>query len=162
MPIQFVEQLHAIFSPSGWSVRPKVEDRHSSSETASLIDRRHPTARPVANAIDGQAARIGQHDVRRQVLILAAERIRRPCADRRPAGDDHAGVHHPQRLLVIAMFREHRSHDGDLVGVARNVLKRVGEVEPRLAMLAKAKRGLEEIAGEPFIVGSFDGRRWPS
>src|SRR5206468_12655786 len=31
-----------------------------------------------------------------------------PRPDARPAGDEQAGVHHPQRLFVVAMLGEHR------------------------------------------------------
>ena len=162
LAVQLVQQPHAIRSTSGRTRRawPQVQDRHPlGAELHALVQGRHPAARPVADAIDRQPARIGQDDIRGQVLVLGAERVGDPRTDRRPTGDDHAGVHHPARLLVIAMLREHRANDGDLVRVLRDVRQRLGELGAALAVLAKAKRALEQVAGDAFIVGDLSGRR---
>ena len=65
----------------------------------------------------GRPRGIGQDDVGGQVLVLGPQAVGRPRADARPARDDQAGVHHPERLLVIAVLGVHRANHGDLVGV---------------------------------------------
>ena len=84
--------------------------------------------------------RVGQHDVGRQVLVLGAQAVGHPRPEARPAGDDQAGVHHPERLLVVAVLGEHRADDGDLVGVAGDVRQRLGELQAGLAVLGEPER----------------------
>ena len=163
-PVQFAQQSQAALFDVGRAggAGPQVQDRHPfGAERRTLIKRRHPAARPVANAVDGQAARIGQHDISGQVLILGAQAICRPRPDAGPAGNDHAGVHHPQGLFVIAVLGEHRANDGDFVGMTAHVRQRLGERQPRLALADEAKRALEQVAGDPFVVGNL-GRRRPA
>ena len=77
------------------------------AEVDSLITRRQKAAGPIARAIRRQAVVVAEHDIRRQVLVLAAQRVADPGSDRRPAGDDAAGVNLPQRLLVIVVLGVH-------------------------------------------------------
>ena len=65
---------------SRFTIRGSARPQHR-----SLKHRRHETAGPVRRPVDGQPARIGQHDIGRQFLRLAAQAIDHPRAERRPA-----------------------------------------------------------------------------
>ena len=67
----------------------------------ALIRRRQIAAAPGRRAALHAAAGIGQHDERRQVVVLGAQAIGDPAADARLAHQDAAGVHLIHRLRMV-------------------------------------------------------------
>jgi hypothetical protein len=63
-------------------------------------------------------------------------------------------------MFVIAMLGEHRTDNGNPVGVAGDVRQRLRELGAALAVTVEAERALEQVAGEAFVVGDL-GRRRP-
>ncbi len=163
--VEFAQQLEPALLDGRRPRRPglEVQDGHAfRAERRALVNRRQPAARPVADAIHRQAARVGQHNIGRQVLIDRTESIGRPRPNARPAGDGQAGVHQPQRLFVVAVLREHRADDGDLVGMGGDVRQRLGKLKAGLAVLMKLVRRLEQVARYLLIVGdlAFRASAW--
>src|SRR5262249_18780976 len=126
----------------------QIQDRHAlAAQRRALEEWRHPTARPVANAVYWQTTRIGQYNIRGQVLVLAPQSVRDPRADRWSARDDQPRVHHPERLLVIAMVGKHRPNNRDLVGMPRDVRQGLGELDATFAVLLEFARAAHQLAG---------------
>ena len=84
----------------------------------ALVDGRHERGPPVARAVDGAGA-VVQDDEGRQVLVLGAEAVSDPAAQRRPAGDRRAGVHLADAAGVVDAVAPAGSEDGDVVGTTR-------------------------------------------
>ena len=59
--------------------------RAGGAEPRPLEDRRQETRLPVLDAVDRQPERVVEHDVGRQVLVLAAQAVDDPRPERRPA-----------------------------------------------------------------------------
>ena len=66
--------------------------------------------------LDVVAGRIAQHDIRRQVLVLGAQRVADPRSQRRPAREDLAGLHHVDAFRVVVVLGVHRPDQAQLVG----------------------------------------------
>jgi hypothetical protein len=140
--------------------RIEIENRRTfGADDGALINRRQPAARPVADAVDRHALRIGERDVRRQILVFGPESVRDPRGDVRASADRQAGLRHPDRLLVVAVFGIHRADDGDVVGVLRDVRQNFGEFEAALAVFGELVRAAEQVARPLFVVVDFRGGR---
>ena len=104
----------------------------------ALIGRRQIAAAPGRRAALESAARIGQHDERRQVAVLAPQAISHPTADARPAHQDAAGVHLIDRLRMIHAVAVQAADHAQLVGMFGDLRQEVADLQARLA--ARPKR----------------------
>src|SRR5262249_16361247 len=71
----------------------------------------------------------------RQITFRAAEAIRYPCAHRRPARQNRAGIHLADSSDVIDGVALHGSDHGEIVGVLRNVGKPIRNPQAALTVL---------------------------
>ena len=81
------------------------------------------------------------HDIRRQVLILAAQPIGDPRAHRRASGELKAGLRHGDGGVVIDLLRIHRTDQADLVGDLGRVRHQFAEPHAALAVLREVEHG---------------------
>ena len=82
----------------------------------SLIDRRQESRTPQALAAAGKLAAGKQHDEAGQILILAAQPVRRPAADRCVTQILVARVQQQLGRRVVELVGVHRAQEADLVG----------------------------------------------
>ena len=138
--IQLVQEAELVVTRLGRDARRRlqVEDRRlPRAERRPLVDRRQPAARPVAHAVDRQAAGIGQDHVGRQVLVLGAQGVDDPRAPGRPAGQDLAGVDQPQRCLVIDRLGRHRADQREIVDDPGGMRQELAQHHSRLSLRLK-------------------------
>ena len=147
--VQLFEEAKLVVAGLGRDAGGRLQIEHrrvARSERRSLIDGRQPAARPVANAVDRQTARVRQDHVGRQVLVLGSERVDNPRAPGRPPGQDLAGVDQAQGRLVIDRLGGHRAHQRQVVDDPRQMRNKLAEDHSRLAMRLKPKRRGQQLA----------------
>ena len=88
-----------------------------------------------------------EHDVAGQVLVLGAEAVGEPRAERRTADLDVAGVHHQHRRLVVRDVGVHRADHADVVGARADVREELADLEAALAVALERERRLHQRAG---------------
>ena len=111
----------------------------------ALIHRRQEAGAPQALAAAGKLAAGNQHDEAGQILILAAQPVRRPTADRGVAEVLIARVQQQFGGRVVELVGVHRADEADLVGHFLKVRKPIGNPEPRLADLTKRIDGPQQL-----------------
>ena len=115
-------------------------------DVGSLIDAGEEGGLPVLGFLDGIAA--GAHDDEpRHVLILGAEAVGDPGAERGPDLAGLAAVHEQQRGFVVGDIRLHRADDAHVVDVLGDVGEEVGNGDARLTVAAEGKGGFEGRSG---------------
>ena len=116
-----------------------------------------PAAQVEASIGTPPGAARAHDDEHRQVLVLGPERVGRPCAARRPPGDLEAGVQKLRCRIVVDVLRVHRLDQTDVVDDAADVLHRIADHRPALAVrLERRDRPDDRIRRLP-----FDHRREP-
>ena len=137
--IELVQKPKLAFASLGRDSLRRLQVEHRRRprpKRRSLIDRRQPAVRPVANSVDRQTARVRQDHVSRQILVLAPERIHDPRAPGRPAGQDLARMNQPQRRLVIDRFGRHRPHQSQIIRDPGDVRNQLAQHHSRIAHAA--------------------------
>ena len=100
----------------------QIEDRvRAGAENRALIDRRQEARAPARRAAFGSAFRLRHHDIRRQVLALAAEPVRDPRAHARIAHQDAAGVDLVHRGRVHGAVGVEAADEAHVVHALRDV-----------------------------------------
>ena len=105
------------------------------------------TGAPIEHAAGRQAARIGEHDVGGQVVRLAAQSVRHPCAHRGEAGQNEAAVHHEHRRAVQRGFAVHRMHERHVVHAGGQPRKERAHRPPTRAVLFERPMTALAVAG---------------
>ena len=106
----------------------QIEDRRSDgSKERALKTGGHETARPIRLPADRAASLIQDHDVAGQTLVLGAEPIRRPTAERRPTDKGLARIHRDQRRAMRVTVGMQRLDDREFVGMPSHVGEEVGD-----------------------------------
>ena len=103
----------------GWP--GQVGDGALGAERRALEGRRQEGAVPMARTILGDPARVGDGHERRQVLVLAAQRVGHPGAHARESIEGEARAHLALRRAMRVRLPRHRMDEAHLVG-------QVGEV----------------------------------
>ncbi len=105
------------------------------------------------------------HDKAGQILVLAAQTVRHPRAQARPARELEAGLRERDRGIVIDLLRVHRLDEAEVVHDLRRVRQELADPGARLAVLREleARRDHRELGlrrrhgGEPLALA--DGVR---
>ena len=87
------------------------------------MQHRQEARREIALGVVRQAARIGQHDERRQVVGQAAQAVGDPRAHARKAGQHEARVHHVAGRAVDVGLRRHRHQEREVIDALGDVRK---------------------------------------
>src|SRR5262245_31897647 len=116
---------------------------------------RHPAVRPIAHAIDGVPAGIGQHDVGGQALTFRAETICEPRAESGPTRLRFAGVHEPDRWLMPVNARVHRADERHVIHYASEMRKEFGDIHSALTVLLKSPGAAEQLFGRAINEAEF-------
>ena len=112
---------------------------------------RQKAGAPVQDATGRQAANIGQHDKRGQVLVQRAQSVRHPGTHARKPGADEAGVHHEHGRPVQRRLVLHRVNERQFVGMFTQSGEQLAHPATRLAVLLelpKAFAVIARVAGE--------------
>jgi len=120
-------------------------------DDGALKQRGHESVRPVADAIHGVAAGIGEDDVGRETLVFGAEAIGEPGSQCRPPGLCLARVHVPDRRFVTVDVGVHRSDDGDVVDDRGEVGQEFRDIGSACTVLAELPRTSHEL-----LAGTID------
>ena len=116
--------------------RVEVRDRLGTAGDAhALVDRRHEAGAPVARAVDDGVLVVLHHDERGQVIVLGADAVVDPRAERRLAREDGAGVHLADAGGVVDAVGLAGADDREVVGTGGDVRDPVGEPLAGLAVL---------------------------
>ena len=99
------------------------------------MPRRQKTVRPIDRPARWKPARIGQHDIRGEIVRLAAEAVTHPRPEYGEAVQPETGVGLKRRGRVIGRVGDHRANDCQLIRDARDVRKKVRDPQPALAAL---------------------------
>src|SRR5262249_32619309 len=86
-----------------------------------------------------------QRDESGQVLVLRAEAVKRPRAERWAEKLENASVHLHERLRVIRLVAVHRIDEAHLVGVLGEIRKQLGDPQSTLAVLCEFPRRAEQL-----------------
>ena len=106
---------------------------------------RQKAGRPVHVAVRRQAARIGQHDERRQVVVHAAQAVADPRTHAGKAGQHETGRLHERGRPVHVRLRDHRMDERDVVDALAECRDRIAEPFAALAVLPPAKRRIHHL-----------------
>ena len=115
----------------------------------ALVDRRQERAVPQRRPYRRRHVR-AEHDVARQVLVVGAETVGEPRADRRPAHLRVAGVHHQHRRLVVRNVGVHRTDEADVVRAFADVREQLADLDAGLAVLLEREGRAHQRAGLAF------------
>ena len=119
----------------GIALRPELD---------ALVDRRQESAPPARLAAVWCVFTREQHDKSRQVVAIAAQSVRQPCAHAGPAEHLAAGVHEKLTGRVIELRRVNGADDGDVVGDVGQMRKQLGQLRAGLAIALEVERRTEE------------------
>ena len=130
---------------------------------ALVHGRQEAAAERVLAAVGLHAAGDQDHEAR-QVLVLRAQTVGDPRAQRGTAGAGRAGVHQQFGRRVVELVGVHRVDDAHLVGDGVQVRDRVGHPEPALAVLSELPRRAQQLGrpggeGKPLALQEFVGAR---
>ena len=142
---QHVQVLPLVF-PRLPSRRVDVQDRRPfRPQRGALVVGWQESVRPVARAALREA-RLRQHDVARQVLVLAAEAVRYPRADGRVPAELVAGIHVIQRRGMVHRLRLAALVNAKFVRDLREMHEVLAHVDPGLPDPAEPVRTLHVVA----------------
>ena len=120
--------------PIGAVGRLHVENRWTTvTKPRARIDARQKAARPGGRAAADAPAR-AHHDEGRQLIALAAQAIRHPRAEARPARLGEAAVHEDLCRRMIELVGAAALHDRDIVDHRSEVRQHLRELGPALAV----------------------------
>ena len=112
---------------------------------------RHETTLPVVSPIDGMSARIGENQIRGEVLAFAAESIRDPTPHRRPSGHSrNTAVEVADRDLMPVVSRVHRPNHADVIDDRSGVRQKFAHIGAAFAVLRELPRRAKQ-----FLTGSI-------
>ena len=133
---------------------------HLVGDERALVHRRQEGAVPQRRA--HRRRHVGtEHHEARQVLVVGAEAVGEPRAERWAADLGVAGVHHQHRRLVVRDVGVHGADEADVVGAAADVRKQLAHLHAALAVLLERERRLEQAPGLPFGRDVPAGQRLP-
>ena len=101
-------------------------------DVRALIDARQEAVAPQLRA-DDRLAGAERHEAG-QVLVVGAQPVGDPGAERGADRLHIAGVHHQQRRLVVRVVGPHRAHDADIVDAASDFGIQFGDLDAALAI----------------------------
>ena len=125
----------------------EIEDsRLFGAQDRSLKCWRHKSAGPVHRSVNGMTGRIGQHKIRRQVLILAAKTIGDPASQRRATRDGgNSTVKIANGNFVTVVTGMHRSNDTEIIHDSRGMWQEFGDFCAALPVRAEFPRTAEQL-----------------
>ena len=106
---------------------------------------------PVHDTTRWQAARVGQHDERGQVVTLTPQTISHPRAHARESEPDEAAVHHEHRGTVQRRLALHRMNE-------RHVIDARGQLRQQVTHPAAALTVLPELPVARLTVAGLRGK----
>ena len=109
-------------------------------DARALIDGRHEAGAPVAWPIVDRGGIVLHHHEGGQVLVLGAQAIGDPAAQRRPAAQDRAGVHLADAVGMVQPVGPAGANDGDVVDALGGVRQPIRHPDAALAMPGPAPR----------------------
>ena len=112
------------------------------------MHRRQKSRAPIRHAAGRQAAWVGQHNERGQVLALTAKPIRDPRSHRWKSRSNVAAVHHEHRWSVQSGFVLHGVDECHIVHVLCKLGKQVAHPFPALSMLAEGPEALGIVSSD--------------
>ena len=113
------------------------------ADARALVDRGEKRGAVVLRTAGSRWRR--ERDEAGQVLVLAAEAVERPRAERRPDELERAGVHLQERLRMRGQVGLHRAQQAELVGMLRDVREELGDPEPALSVLRELPLRAEQL-----------------
>ena len=122
------------------------------TKTGALVDGRQKPGLPVLHPVDRQPGRIVEHDVGRQILILAAETISDPRPEARQTRSHPAAVGDEQRGFMSQVGRVHRPNETDPIHLGGEVRQQLRHVHSAFTVLGKPKRTPHQCPGRPGIL----------
>ena len=145
--------------------REEIGDRRPAFgrlDHGALVDRRQEARAPVHRSARRQAAVVGKHDKRGQLLRFAAEAVGDPRPHRRESGKDEAAVGHEHRRTVERGLALHRMDERHLIDVAGELRQQVADPAAALAVLPEgpiALLAVPRLRGEELHVAGRVERR---
>ena len=124
-----------------------------------LILSRQKAVAPIRFSVGRLAANVGNRDVGGQVVVFAAQRVANPCAGRRKALEDRAGIHKHAARAVRVGLRLHRMNERDVIDVPRKMRQQAADHLAALAGGPERPRALHQVAvfaleaHEPLLAG---------
>src|SRR5690606_6478523 len=91
----------------------------------------------------------GDRDKAGQVLVLRAQPVERPGAERGTDELERAGVQLQEGLRMRGKVRLHGANDAEIVRVPGDLGKEVGYPKPALSVLRKLPLGSEQLGAGP-------------
>ena len=160
--VQRVERLppaRAIHAPG---VREEEDGIARRSALDTLIDRGQEAAAPDALARVGRLAAAGEHHEPGQVLVLGAQSVGRPGAQRRAAELGGARVQEELGGGVVELVGLHRLDHGEVVDHPRQVLPDLAQLRAGLAVAGELERRAQHVGhardeGEPLPLEQLVG-----
>src|SRR5262245_39937915 len=116
LAIKVVQELQIAFLGRAAHVKRRIEiqnPRLLRTHYGSLKQRRQPAIRPIVDAEHRQTDRIGEDEIRRQVLAFAAQAIGEPTSQDGPPRLNAAAVERVDRLPVVVDAGAHRADQAD-------------------------------------------------
>ena len=124
--------------------RKQVGDRirPADADHRALMRGRQKAGPPVARPVGRKAARVGQHDERRQIVGQASQPVGHPRPHAGKARQHEAGVLHERGRAVDVRLRDHRMDERDVVDARGQVRHQVAHPFAALAVLLPVPRAL--------------------
>ena len=129
-------------------------------DVGALIDGGKERRTP-QRAADRDGLRRAQHDVTRQIGILAAQTVGDPRTHRRTPDHVGAGVHQRDGRLVIRNIRVHRADDADVFRNAADIGPQLAHFGVGFAVARELERRLHQVAGLALRENRAAGQRLP-
>ena len=148
--VELREQVQLLQASVGGGRLRRVQIQHrraARAEFRAAMHRRQPAVLPQQRAVRAVAIGIAQHHVGRQILILRAERVAHPRAERRAAQKDFSRAQQHQRLAVVVVLAVHRAHERQLIRERGEPRQRVAHIHATLAAPSEAPRASEDAVG---------------
>ncbi len=129
--------------------RVQIGDRRAAAgiDDRSLVRHGQKAGTEVAFLVVGQTARVRQHDERRQIVGLAAQRVTDPRAQARKAGQQKTGVHQVAAGTVHVRLRSHRHEESHVIDARRGVRQQAADPAAALAVLLELEGGFSTLPG---------------
>ena len=133
-PIEQIE-LALLAAAADLIGRSQMRDRLLAlGQPRALVHRRNEAGRPVPRAVHYGRRVVLHDDIRRQVLVLAAEPVADPRPERGPPAQRRAGVHLAHAGGVVQAVAPAGADDGEVIDAAGGVRQPVRDPEPGLAV----------------------------
>lgn len=113
-------------------------------EQRALVAGGHEAGAPSARTVDDHCIAVLDDDEARQAVVLRAETVGHPSAERRSSAKNRAGIHLADPAGVVDAVADTRSDHAQFIGDLRVVWQPVGNPQPSFAMLLPLPFALQQ------------------